>query len=140
MTPTATGSISRCGTSDVFEMRATQTTCGRSVRSKVCSGTWRDLVIGGHLGTAASTLGRIARYPNTVLAQTLEGAPDGRPGLVDDEDLVQFIRTSAYGAYIMTGTDFQTGFDAGVAFRNSGQVSSLERAERVIAAWRAWPG
>ena len=100
----------------------------------------RYRVIGSSLGTAAYSLGRIASYPNAVLARAMEGDAQDHyvPSAPEDEDadLVTFIKKSAYGAYIMTATDFQTGFDASQELKESPRQPTVRMAEDFISKWR----
>jgi len=104
----------------------------------------RYSVLSGLIGTAAYALGRIADHPNTLLVRAIEGDSVGfyAPPAAEDDDaeLVAFVRAAAYGAYIMTPTDFQTGFDAAQELKGSRRRPTVELAEQVIGSWRAHQG
>ena len=103
---------------------------------------WKKFwVVGGHISSAASMLGSIAPYPNQVLADAIEAErynPDYEWGGEGNLDKISSnsLRAAAYGGYIMTATDYQTGFDAGQAIKASGKQPTVAMAEEFIAKWR----
>lgn len=95
-------------------------------------------VLGAGLGKAASYLGIIAEYPNSALKHAIE-----RMIRTDDTSEIlahRLFRASAYGAYIMTATDFQTGLEAGRMMKDSAGTPTVKAAEQVIAQWRKGHG
>lgn len=90
-------------------------------------------VLGGLFGSAASYLGLIASYPNAALLNLMQ-APD--TGDEDIDDVLQFARAAAFGAYITTATNFDFGINAGRQAKSSDQRPSPEQAERLIRQWR----
>ena len=90
--------------------------------------------LAGLFGSAATSLGRLAAYPNRALGQLITAADLGNE---ESDFVLQHARASAFGAYIMTATTFDYGLEAGRAMRDSGEQPTLERAEALI---RDWPG
>lgn len=90
-------------------------------------------VLTSTLGKAASRLGDIAPYPNEVLRKTIE--LDIEPHEDWGPRFIPMLRASAYGAYITTVTDFQTGLDAGRGMKASGEIPTVEKAEAFITKW-----
>ncbi|THF69932.1 hypothetical protein E7T06_09820 [Deinococcus sp. Arct2-2] len=91
-------------------------------------------VLGGRFSAAASTLGKVAPYPNAALRQLMTQPETGNEEADFD---VQYARAAAFGAYVMTATSFEYGLEAGRAIRDKGEQPTLEKAEALI---RAWPG
>lgn len=118
-----------------YAQSATDKAVAQQYLEQLLSDYSRYGVLGPVLKTACSRLGMIAKYPNQVLAQTIEAEhPISYPG----EEIVIFgLRTAAYGGYIMTVAGFQPGFDAGQAMKASQRRPTLAQAEEVIAQWRA---
>ena len=91
----------------------------------------RYAVLSGLYGAAASHLGCIAPYPNDALLRLML-----RPDCGDEEmdDVLRFSRAAAYGAYVMTATTVDHGFQAGRALKASGRRPTREGAEALIRA------
>lgn len=87
--------------------------------------------LGALLGGVATRLGRIASYPNQTLAKTIEFDRD--PVGEIDQRRVQMLRSTAYGAYIATATDFFTGLDAGNEVESRKIKPTVAMAEKFIA-------
>lgn len=83
---------------------------------------------------AASILGDIAPYPNSTLKNSIVFDDSADESEWNKESIKQF-RAAAFGGYIMTATDFQTGIDAGRAIKASGEMPTVEKAEEIIAQW-----
>ena len=90
-------------------------------------------VLGGLFSAAASYLGLIASYPNTALLNLMQATDTGDE---DIDDVLQFARAAAFGAYVTTATDFDFGMNAGRQAKFSAERPSLEQAERLIWQWR----
>lgn len=87
--------------------------------------------LGPLLGTVATQLGRIASYPNSTLGKTIDFAGLGETEA--DQMIVEIIRSTAYGAYIATATNFHTGRDAGNEVASRGIRPTLSMAEAFIS-------
>ena len=86
----------------------------------------RYAVLSGVYGAAASYLGSIAPYPNKALLRLML-----RPDCGNEEmdDVLRFARAAAFGAYGMTATTIDHGFQAGRAVKASGRRPTREEAE-----------
>lgn len=94
--------------------------------------------LGTGINSAANFLGEIASYPNDVLKSAISSSIDTS----DPSEILahRLFRASAYGAYIMTATDFETGLEAGRAIKDSEEMLTILRAEEFIRKWRAKHG
>lgn len=94
----------------------------------------RYAALGGLFGAAVTRLGMVAPYPSAVLGTLMTTPPSG-----DDEvdATLDLARPAAFGAYVMTGTDFETGLNAGRQVRAAGTRPSVEQAEQLIRQWKA---
>lgn len=115
----------------------------QSARDPVRAQAWLEAILlhdhpyrslGALRSAAATTLGTLAAYPNAALAWTIHaaGEADGESGAL----CRHFLRAAAYGAYIMTATDFDTGLAAGRALEASGGEPTVRLAEAFIARHR----
>lgn len=89
--------------------------------------------IGSLLGSAATYIGMIAEYPDQTLVNILS---DEINFSKVKPSTVHFLKSSAYGAYIMTATDFYTGLNAGREMEASDMTPDLHMAEQFIADLR----
>lgn len=87
--------------------------------------------LGPLLGTVATQLGRVASYPNSTLGKTIEFGGVGETEA--DQMIVKIVRSTAYGAYIATATDFHTGRDAGNEVESRDIRPTLSMAEEFIS-------
>jgi len=87
--------------------------------------------LGALLGTVVTQLSRIASYPNPTLGRTIEFERDP----VDEVDRMnlRILRSTAYGAYIATATDFLTGRDVGNEVESRNIQPTVAMAERFVA-------
>ena len=86
--------------------------------------------IGSLLGSAATYIGMIAEYPDQTLVNILSDEIDFS---TIKPSTVHFLKSSAYGAYIMTATDFYTGLNAGREMEASDTTPDLHMAEQFLS-------
>lgn len=119
-----------------YSIKYAQSACDRNMAiawlEQILTHPERYGVLGGVFGSAASTLGMLAPYPNQVLRRTITLQETGNPEM--DAEL-PFARAAALGAYVMTGTTVDYGFEVSRQFQASGEVPTVEKAEALIRAW-----
>lgn len=125
--------------SDAFWIKCSikyaQSACDRNMAiawlEQVLTQPERYGVLGGVFGMAASYLGMLATYPNEVLRRTITLKETGNPEM--DAEL-PFARAAALGAYVMTATTVDYGFEVGRQFQANGELPTVEKAEALIRA------
>lgn len=119
-----------------YSIKYAQSACDRNMAmawlEQILTQSERYGVLGGVFGMAASYLGMLATYSNEVLRRTITLQETGNPEM--DAEL-PFARAAALGAYVMTATTVDYGFEVGRQFQASGEVPTVEKAEALIRAW-----
>lgn len=115
----------------MYASKAVDRQAGQEKLEEILEHLERYWNLGPLLGTVATQLGRVASYPNSTLGKTIEFGGLGEAEA--DQMIVKIIRSSAYGAYIATATDFHTGRDAGNEIESRDIRPTLSMAEEFIS-------